>query len=190
MFSSIGWMEVIIIAVVGFLVIGPDRLPGVMKEIRAIRLAIKNALADARKQLDGEFGDDLREFSEPIKEFSQPLRQFNSYRTLGAKGFIAKTLFDDDTHDRDETQDTIDKPVETTRTTTPRQTIHDYFAAPNDATPATPTPQKDLTPSGTDRPVPKNKLNHAATEPHRDGHTPREPQAHGHRSWSGFEDVL
>ena len=42
-------MEVIIIVVVGFLIIGPDRLPGVMKEIRAVRLAIKNAVADARK---------------------------------------------------------------------------------------------------------------------------------------------
>ena len=58
-------MEVIIIVVVGFLIIGPDRLPGVMKEIRAVRLAIKNAVADARKQIDGELGEDLREFRTP-----------------------------------------------------------------------------------------------------------------------------
>ena len=52
-------MEVIIIVVVGFLIIGPDRLPGVMKEIRAVRLAIKNAVADARKQIDGELGEEF-----------------------------------------------------------------------------------------------------------------------------------
>lgn len=122
-------MEVIIIVVVGFLIIGPDRLPGVMKEIRAVRLAIKNAVADARKQIDGELGEDLREFSEPIKEFSEPLRQFNSYRSMGAKGFIAKTLFDDDTTDLDATKDAIDKPLQTMRTTTPQRAIQDYFAA-------------------------------------------------------------
>lgn len=124
-------MEVIIIVVVGFLIIGPDRLPGVMKEIRAVRLAIKNAVADARKQIDGELGEDLREFSEPIKEFSEPLRQFNSYRSMGAKGFIAKALFDDDTTDLDATKDAIDKPLQTMRTTTPQRAIQDYFAADN-----------------------------------------------------------
>ena len=124
-------MEVIIIVVVGFLIIGPDRLPGVMKEIRAVRLAIKNAVADARKQIDGELGEDLREFSEPIKEFSEPFRQFNSYRSMGAKGFIAKTLFDDDTTDLDATKDAIDKPLQTMRTTTPQRAIQDYFAAEN-----------------------------------------------------------
>lgn len=124
-------MEVIIIVVVGFLIIGPDRLPGVMKEIRAVRLAIKNAVADARKQIDGELGEDLREFSEPIKEFSEPLRQFNSYRSMGAKGFIAKALFDDDTSDLDATKEAIDKPLQTMRTTTPQRAIQDYFAADN-----------------------------------------------------------
>ena len=122
-------MEIIIIVVVGFLIIGPDRLPGVMKEIRAVRLAIKNAVADARKQIDGELGEDLREFSEPIKEFSEPLRQFNSYRSMGAKGFIAKALFDDDTTDLDATKDAIDKPLQTMRTTTPQRAIQDCFAA-------------------------------------------------------------
>ena len=122
-------MEVIIIVVVGFLIIGPDRLPGVMKEIRAVRLAIKNAVADARKQIDGELGEDLREFSEPIKEFSEPLRQFNSYRSMGAKGFVAKALFDNDTTDLDATKDAIDKPLQTMRTTTPQRAIQDYFAA-------------------------------------------------------------
>ena len=124
-------MEVIIIVVVGFLIIGPDRLPGVMKEIRAVRLAIKNAVADARKQIDGELGEDLREFSEPIKEFREPLRQFNSYRSMGAKGFIAKALFDDDTTDLDATKDAIEKPLQTIRTTTPQRAIQDYFAADN-----------------------------------------------------------
>lgn len=207
-------MEVIIIVVVGFLIIGPDRLPGVMKEIRAVRLAIKNAVADARKQIDGELGEDLREFSEPIKEFSEPLRQFNSYRSMGAKGFIAKALFDDDTTDLDATKDAIDKPLQTMRTTTPQRAIQDYFAADNpssrkDADDATSTVKLGAGSSASGASVEKHDQGSGGSDAasshsesqDRDGGQATAPGEAGkeqatdakkpaYGSWSGFDEVL
>lgn len=207
-------MEVIIIVVVGFLIIGPDRLPGVMKEIRAVRLAIKNAVADARKQIDGELGEDLREFSEPIKEFSEPLRQFNSYRSMGAKGFIAKALFDDDTTDLDATKDAIDKPLQTMRTTTPQRAIQDYFAADNpsstkDADDATSTVKSGAGSSASGASVEKHDQGSGGSDAvsshsesqDRDGGQATAPGEAGkeqatdakkpaYGSWSGFDEVL
>ncbi len=207
-------MEVIIIVVVGFLIIGPDRLPGVMKEIRAVRLAIKNAVADARKQIDGELGEDLREFSEPIKEFREPLRQFNSYRSMGAKGFIAKALFDDDTTDLDATKDAIEKPLQTMRTTTPQRAIQDYFAADNpssakDADDATSTAESGAGSQASSVSVEKRSQGgggsdavsaHSGSqgreggqgtvtgEPGKEQSTDAKKPVYG--SWSGFDEVL
>ena len=207
-------MEVIIIVVVGFLIIGPDRLPGVMKEIRAVRLAIKNAVADARKQIDGELGEDLREFSEPIKEFREPLRQFNSYRSMGAKGFIAKALFDDDTTDLDATKDAIEKPLQTIRTPPPQRAIQDYFAADNpssakDADDATSTAESGAGSQASSVSVEKRSQGgggsdavsaHSGSqgreggqgtvtgEPGKEQSTDAKKPVYG--SWSGFDEVL
>lgn len=89
MFSSVGWGEVLVLLVVGLLVIGPERLPGLIKEVQAILLAIRNAVGEAKEQLDGEFGDEM-------KQFSQPLSELNNVRRMGARGFITKTLLDGD----------------------------------------------------------------------------------------------
>lgn len=89
MFSDIGWFEILLILVVALVVLGPERLPGLIKEIRAVLLAIRTAVADARAQLDGEFGEEL-------KEFSKPLQELNSVRQMGARGLITKTLLDGD----------------------------------------------------------------------------------------------
>lgn len=89
MFSSVGWGEVLVLLIVGLLVIGPERLPGLIKEVQAVLLAVRNAVSDARAQLDGEFGEEM-------KQFSKPLAELNSVRQMGAKGFITKTLLDGD----------------------------------------------------------------------------------------------
>lgn len=89
MFSSVGWGEVLVLLIVGLLVIGPERLPGLIREVRAVLLAIRNAVGEARQQLDGEFGEE-------IKQFSKPIAELNTVRQMGAKGFITKTLLDGD----------------------------------------------------------------------------------------------
>ncbi|HIW96662.1 MAG TPA: Sec-independent protein translocase protein TatB [Candidatus Corynebacterium gallistercoris] len=89
MFSNVGWGEILVLLIVGLLLIGPERLPGLIKEVQAVLLAVRNAVTQAREQLDGELGEDFREFSKPLKEL-------NNVRQMGARGFITKTLLDGD----------------------------------------------------------------------------------------------
>lgn len=89
MFSNVGWGEILVLLIVGLVLIGPERLPGLIKEVRAVLLAVRNAVLEAREQLDGELGEDFRELSKPLKEL-------NSVRQMGARGFITKTLLDGD----------------------------------------------------------------------------------------------
>ncbi|KAB3523181.1 twin-arginine translocase subunit TatB [Corynebacterium sp. zg254] len=89
MFSNVGWGEILVLLIVALIVIGPERLPGVIKEVRAVLLAIRNAVGQARQQLDNEFGDE-------IKSIAEPLNELNNVRRMGARGFITQTLFDGD----------------------------------------------------------------------------------------------
>lgn len=89
MFSSIGWGEVLVLIVVGIIVVGPERLPRLITDLKALLLAARNAIANARQELDQDFGEDF-------EEFRKPLSQLNSVRQMGARGFITKTLLDDD----------------------------------------------------------------------------------------------
>ena len=89
MFSNIGWFEVLIILVVGIVVVGPERLPRMINDVKALLLAARRTVANARKEFDEDFGEDF-------EEFRKPLEQLNSVRRMGARGFITKTLLDDD----------------------------------------------------------------------------------------------
>lgn len=113
MFSNVGWGEVLVLLIVALFLIGPERLPGLIKEARAMLLAVRKAVSQAKEQIDGELGEDFR-------EFSRPLQELNSVRQMGAKGFITKTLLDDDDsfltsfnetkQDVKDTVDTVRKP--------------------------------------------------------------------------------
>lgn len=89
MFSSVGWGEVLVVIVVGIIVVGPERLPRLITDVKALILAARNTIANARKELDQDFGEEF-------EEFRKPLAQLNSVRQMGARGFITKTLLDDD----------------------------------------------------------------------------------------------
>ncbi|HTR69496.1 MAG TPA: sec-independent translocase [Mycobacteriales bacterium] len=65
MFDSVGWGEILVLAVVGLLVIGPDRLPKVMGDlgrlIRQFRDMARGAASDLKAELGPEMADlDLR----------------------------------------------------------------------------------------------------------------------------------
>ena len=82
-------------------------------------LAIRNAVGEARQQLDGEFGDEIREFSKPLAEL-------NNVRQMGARGFITKTLFDGDEsylNSFDETKNQFRDTVESVRQPSLRDTF-------------------------------------------------------------------
>ena len=58
MFSSISWFNILVLLIIGLIVIGPERLPGMIKDIRAVALAA-TLVNDARRQLDEDFGPEF-----------------------------------------------------------------------------------------------------------------------------------
>ena len=92
MFDSVGWSEIFFILIIGLIVIGPERLPGVIQDVRAAIFAARKAINNAKKELNGEF-DDL---GADLAEFQKPISQITSIRTMGPKAALGKVLFDDD----------------------------------------------------------------------------------------------
>ena len=92
MFSSIGWPEIFTIVVIGVIVIGPERLPGVIQDVRAAIYAARKAINNAKAELNGEFDSFGAEF-EPLRE---PLSKAAEWGRLGPRGALTKALFDGD----------------------------------------------------------------------------------------------
>lgn len=88
MFSSFGWGEFFLVLVIGLIVIGPERLPSVIEDVRAAIYAARKAIANAKKELNGE----LEEFS----EFKQPLDTVSRYAAMGPKRAVSSLLFEGD----------------------------------------------------------------------------------------------
>lgn len=92
MFSNVGWGEILVLFILGLILIGPERLPKVIEDVRALLLAARTAINDARDNLSDEFGEDF-------DDLRKPLQELNDLRRLNPKTAITKTLFDgDDTY--------------------------------------------------------------------------------------------
>lgn len=89
MFDNIGWAEIAVLIIVALIIIGPERLPGVIKDVRAAIFAARRAIANARAELDGDFGEEFNELKAPISQAAEWGRR-------GPKAAITKALFDGD----------------------------------------------------------------------------------------------
>lgn len=88
MFSNIGWGEIFFVLIIGLIVIGPERLPGVVEDVRAGIYAARKAINNAKAELNGEF--------EGFDEFREPLNTVSEYAAMGPKRAMAKMLFEGD----------------------------------------------------------------------------------------------
>lgn len=86
MFDSIGWGEIFVVILAGLIIIGPERLPGVIMDVRAALFAARRAINDAKEELYGE----------EFEEFRKPISTVTEYAAMGPKRAIAKALFDED----------------------------------------------------------------------------------------------
>lgn len=86
MFDSIGWGEIFVVILAGLIIIGPERLPGVIMDIRAAIFAARRAIDNAKEEL---YGDEFDEFRKPMSTVTE-------YAAMGPKRAIAKVLFDED----------------------------------------------------------------------------------------------
>jgi sec-independent protein translocase protein TatB len=61
MFDHLGWSELIVLAIVGLIVLGPERLPkaasDAAKMLRQLRSMARNATADIKSELGPEMAD-------------------------------------------------------------------------------------------------------------------------------------
>ena len=61
MFDHLGWSELIVLAIVGLIVLGPERLPkaasDATKMLRQLRTMARNATADIKAELGPEMAD-------------------------------------------------------------------------------------------------------------------------------------
>ncbi|MBV9096651.1 MAG: twin-arginine translocase subunit TatB [Frankiaceae bacterium] len=61
MFSHVGWSELVVLAVVGLVIFGPDRLPkaaaDAVRAVRQLRTLARGAAADLKAELGPEIAD-------------------------------------------------------------------------------------------------------------------------------------
>ncbi len=84
MFDSIGWGEIVVLALAALFIFGPERLPTLARDAAAGLKKVRTALTGVRAQVDESLGDDLA-----------GLRDLD-LRKYHPKTFIRAQLFDDD----------------------------------------------------------------------------------------------
>ena len=80
-FGSLDWERLFVLAVLGLIILGPERLPGLARDLgRALR-ALRVAMEGAREQLNAELGPEFADLD---------------LRALNPAAFIRGQLLDDD----------------------------------------------------------------------------------------------
>jgi len=59
MFDSIGWGEIVVLALAALFIFGPDRLPSLAKEAAGALRHVRTAIRDVRGQVGETLGDDF-----------------------------------------------------------------------------------------------------------------------------------
>ncbi len=59
MFNSIGWGELMVLAVIALIIFGPDRLPNVAKDAAKLLKQVREMAQGARTQLKSELGPEF-----------------------------------------------------------------------------------------------------------------------------------
>jgi sec-independent protein translocase protein TatB len=86
-FDSVGWPEILVLALVGLFVLGPERLPeGAAWLGKAVR-QIRDYASGAREQIRSEMGDEF-------DQLQKPLSDLRSVRNFNPKTAVTKHLFD------------------------------------------------------------------------------------------------
>ncbi len=88
MFSSFGWGEFIFILILGLIIVGPERLPSVIEDVRAAIFAARKAIANAKRELNGELED--------FEEFRAPIDTMSRYAAMGPARAVSSLLFEGD----------------------------------------------------------------------------------------------
>jgi sec-independent protein translocase protein TatB len=83
-FDSIGWGEIVVLALAALFIFGPERLPNLAKDAATGLKKVREAITGVRAQVDESLGDDLAKLRD------LDLRQYHP------KTFLRNQLFADD----------------------------------------------------------------------------------------------
>jgi sec-independent protein translocase protein TatB len=86
-FESVGWGEILVLALIGLFVLGPERLPGAVRWVADTMRTVREYAAGARDQLRQEIGPEF-------EELRKPLEDLRSIRDLDPRRAVRRTLFD------------------------------------------------------------------------------------------------
>lgn len=100
MFFNIGPLELMVLAIVGLIVLGPDRLPGLAKDaarlIRTLREVATGARTQLRDELGPEFADvDLRNLNPRTAIQRAVLGDSVDLTKFDPRSALQRSLFDD-----------------------------------------------------------------------------------------------
>ena len=84
MFDSIGWGEIVVLALAALFIFGPERLPHLAKDAATGLRKVRTAITGVRQQVNESLGDDLPELRD------LDLRKYHP------KTFIRSQLFEDE----------------------------------------------------------------------------------------------
>ena len=84
MFDSIGWGEVLVLALAALFIFGPEKLPHITKDAAAGLKKVRAAISGMREQMNESLGEDMPDLR------TLDLRQYHP------KTFIRDQLFGDD----------------------------------------------------------------------------------------------
>ncbi len=68
---NIGWGEILILAVAGLVILGPERLPEAMTWTMTALRQVREYATGATQQLKDEMGTDFEEFREPLEQLQK-----------------------------------------------------------------------------------------------------------------------
>lgn len=94
MLSNFGWTEFFFLLIIGLIVIGPERLPSVVEDVRAAIYAARKGIANAKRELNGEL--------EGFEEFREPINTVSKYAAMGPRRAVSSLLFEGDEEFLDE----------------------------------------------------------------------------------------
>lgn len=135
MLSNFGWTEFFFLLIIGLIVIGPERLPSVVEDVRAAIYAARKGIANAKRELNGEL--------EGFEEFREPINTVSKYAAMGPRRAVSSLLFEGDEEYLDEFDPrralADDEPTQTKQPAQPKQVNSGPRPSPENQTPpATP----------------------------------------------------
>lgn len=129
MFDNIGWPELLVLALVGLFVLGPERLPAAASWVANTVRTIRDYATGARDQLRQELGPEF-------DELRKPLEDLRSVRGLDPRRAVRQSLFAEPPADGTWSGSTTPG---TSAPATPTSSVNGTSAAPAPAPPRTPS---------------------------------------------------